>query len=119
MCILTFQSAQRDASTTGSTQAHTYAQTGNVEGLTEVVNKLGNLVNAKDANGWTPLHEGARGGYEDIVKILVEKGADINAKTTGEGGRSALYIAIEENGEDSPIVEFLESLGAISLGPDL
>lgn len=53
------------------------------------------------------------------MKILVEKGADINAKTTGEGGRSALYIAIEENGEDSPIVEFLESLGAISLGPDL
>jgi len=113
------KSAIRDTSTTGSTQAHKYAQDGNVEGLTEVVNKIGNLVNAKDANGWTPLHEGARGGFEDIVKVLVEKGADINEKTAGDGGMSALYIAIEENGEDSPIVEFLESLGALSLGPDL
>eukprot|EP00555_Chaetoceros_dichaeta_P002645 CAMPEP_0198249708 /NCGR_PEP_ID=MMETSP1447-20131203/1137_1 /TAXON_ID=420782 /ORGANISM="Chaetoceros dichaeta, Strain CCMP1751" /LENGTH=490 /DNA_ID=CAMNT_0043934395 /DNA_START=116 /DNA_END=1588 /DNA_ORIENTATION=+ len=113
------RSAQRDSSTTGSTQAHQYAMDGNVEELTKVVNKLGNLVNAKDANGWTPLHEGARGGFEDVVKVLVEKGADINAVTKGEEGRSALYIAIEENGEDSAIVEFLESLGAISLGPDL
>jgi len=113
------KSAKRDTSTTGSTQAHRFAQDGDVEGLTKVVGKLKHLVNAKDANGWTPLHEGARGGFEDIVKVLVEKGADINQKTEGEDGRSALYIAIEENGEDSPIVEFLESLGALSFGPDL
>jgi len=80
---------------------------------------LGHLVNAKDENGWTPLHEGVRGGFEEVVKILVEKGADINQTTGGAGGMSPLYIAREENGDDSPIVEFLESLGALSIGPDL
>ena len=91
-----------------------------MEGLSKVIDKLGNLVNAKDANGWTPLHEGARAESVDVVKVLIEKGADINQTTEkGPHGRSPLYIAIEENGEDSPIVEFLESLGALAIGPEL
>lgn len=114
------RSANRNSSTTGSTEAHKYAQEGNVEGLSKVIDKLGNLVNAKDANGWTPLHEGARAESVDVVKVLIEKGADINQTTEkGPHGRSPLYIAIEENGEDSPIVEFLESLGALAIGPEL
>jgi len=113
------KSAQRDDSATGSTQAHKFAQEGNTAGLTKVVSKLGHLVNKEDSNGWTPLHEGARGGFEDIVKVLVDKGADINKTTGGQNGKSALYIAIEENGDDHPIVEFLENLGALSIGPDL
>ena len=28
----------------------------------------------------TPLHEAAYGGRTDAVKILIEKGADVNAK---------------------------------------
>ena len=28
----------------------------------------------------TPLHRAAAGGHTDIVKILIEKGADVNAK---------------------------------------
>ena len=28
----------------------------------------------------TPLHLAAFGGHTDIVKILIEKGADVNAK---------------------------------------
>jgi len=102
--VLAFQCAIWDTSTTSSTQAHKYAQDGNVEGLTEVVNKIGNLVNAKD------LHEGVRGGFQDIVKVLVEKGADINEKPSAVNGMSALYIAIEENDKDSPIVEFLKGM---------
>lgn len=113
------KSTNRNSSTTGSTQLHKFAQDGDVAGLAKVVNKLGHLVDAKDSNGWTPLHEGARGGYEQVVKVLVDKGADINKTTGGIDGKSALYIAIEENGEDHPIVDFLESLGALSIGPDL
>ena len=92
---------------------------GDVDGLKEVVDKLGNLVNAKDENGWTPLHEGTRSGYEDVVKVLIVKGTDINQTTGGSNGMSPLYIAREEHGDDSPIVEFLESLEALSIGPEL
>ena len=28
----------------------------------------------------SPLHRAAYGGHTDIVKILIEKGADVNAK---------------------------------------
>jgi ankyrin repeat protein len=38
-------------------------------------------VNAKDRFGWTPLIKAAMFGYNDIVKILLDRGADVNAKT--------------------------------------
>ena len=31
-------------------------------------------------NQWTPLHLAAYGGNADIVKVLLEEGADVNAK---------------------------------------
>lgn len=43
--------------TTGSTPAHTAAQKGSVDVLAEHLAKQKDLVHAKDANGWTPLHE--------------------------------------------------------------
>jgi len=113
------KSARKVTNATGSTQAHIFAQSGDLEGLTKVVDELEHLVNAKDKNGWTPLHESVRGGHEEIMKVLIERGANINDKTSGTNGKSALYIAKEVHGEDSGIVEFLESLGALSFGPDL
>ena len=41
--------------------------------------ELGNDVNAVDANGYTALHGAAHRGSNDIVKFLVDKGANINA----------------------------------------
>jgi len=75
-------------------------------------------VNAKDTNGWRPLHEGARGGHLDVVKYLVENGADVNA-TTGSDGGTALYYARRVLEENHPVISFLESLGALDTGPDL
>jgi ankyrin repeat protein len=37
-------------------------------------------VNVQDNYGYMPLHEAARNEHLDIVKILLEKGADINAR---------------------------------------
>lgn len=48
-----------------------------------------------DRGGWTPLHHAAGGDKRAIVEFMVEKGADINARTND--GRSPYNIA-EENG---------------------
>ena len=54
----------------------------------------------------------------DVVKYLVEQGADINAKTKGAGG-SALWWAKQSLEDEDPVVSFLESVGALEIGPDL
>ena len=65
-----------------------------------------------------PLHEGARSGQLEIVKYLVENGADVNEKTGGAGG-TALWWAKKGLGDDHPLIAYLESLGALEIGPDL
>ncbi len=74
-------------------------------------------VNKKDSNGWTPMHEGARSGHKNIIEVLVESGADINAKTNA--GHTALWWSDHQNGEGSAVSQFLRSLGALKLGPEL
>jgi len=38
------------------------------------------LADVKDNYGWTPLHWAAMNGHLEVVKYLVENGADVNAK---------------------------------------
>jgi ankyrin repeat protein len=65
-----------------------------------------------------PLHEGARAGHVEVVKYLVAQGANLNEVTDGTKG-SALWWAKEKHGQDHPVVAFLESVGALDIGPDL
>ena len=55
--------------------------------------------------------------YSCSVKYLVENGADKN-ELTGVG-ESALWWAKKELGNDNPVVELLEDMGALEMGPDL
>ena len=110
---------EKVAFTTGSTPTHTTAQTGNTKLLGEVIDKVEHLLNTKDANGWTPLHEGARAGHEDVVQLLVDRGASINQRTNQGAGGTPLYFSIQDNGEDHPVSQLLLSLGGLSIGPDL
>lgn len=103
---------------TGSTVAHLAAQSGDVDTLAQEISKKKDLINAKDSNGWQPIHEGARGGHLDVVKYLVENGADINAQTHSKGG-TALWWAKHQLDDEHPVVTFLESMGALEIGPDL
>ena len=105
----------------GTTKAHRAAANGDVRTIAHIIKNDKEMIHKKDANGWSPLHESVRGGHVEVVKHLVANGADVNEITghEGEGGVSSLFLAIEEHGEDHPIVEFLESVGALMIGPEL
>ncbi|GMH38703.1 hypothetical protein BSKO_06587 [Bryopsis sp. KO-2023] len=49
------------------------------------------LVNVPDADGFTPLDSAAQGGFVEIVKLLIDAGANVEARDN-DGG-TALYAA--------------------------
>jgi len=50
-------------------------------------------VNAKDEDGRTPLHLAVESANRDIIQLLLDKGADINAKDE-KSGSTALHYAV-------------------------
>lgn len=68
------------------------------------------LINSVDSNDWQALHEAVRGNQYDVVKYLVEMGADIGSKVAG--GNTALSLARKYLDSENPIIEYLVSIGA-------
>jgi hypothetical protein len=76
----------------GRTQLHHCAS----KGLTTSVKRLLSIrninVNVKDdERGSTPLHHAARNGHVEIARLLLQNGAEVNAKSNR--GRTPLYCA--------------------------
>jgi ankyrin repeat protein len=63
--------------------------------LAEALLEAGALVDAPDKDGVTALLWAANRGAVKLVELLLARGADVNAKATGEGyaGRTALMFA--------------------------
>src|SRR5579864_7359792 len=55
------------------------ARLGVVEDVKAIVHRHPDLVGERDETGATALHYAAFGGHRDVVRVLVEAGADINA----------------------------------------
>ena len=55
------------------------AEVGNIDAVKQHL-AAGTDVNAKDKDGWTPLHPASYEGHVEIVELLIGKGADVNAK---------------------------------------
>ena len=72
----------------------------------EIVKSLENGVdvNQTDDEGYSALQAAAENGYLDVVKLLVEKGANVSYK----GEYTALQLA--EMAEQGEIVAYLKSL---------
>ena len=63
-------------------------------------------VNHADENGMTALHGAAKRGYPDVVQVLIDGGADIEARNNL--GRSPLLVACE-NGDVAKVKMLVEA----------
>ncbi|CAD7703204.1 unnamed protein product [Ostreobium quekettii] len=70
---------------------HVAAQEGNCGVGSVLISPLGNDVDAKDMNAWTPLHWAAYNGHVDMVALLMKHEADKDAKN--RGGHTPLHLA--------------------------
>jgi len=61
--------------------------------------KHGARINARNKNGWTPLHYAAFKKNADAVQLLISKGADINAKTYQ--GETVFSLAAKRTDDDA------------------
>jgi ankyrin repeat protein len=77
--------------------------------IVEALLSAGANVHLRRAWAGTPLHDAARRGLTDIVKLLVSCGVDINCKEDYEG-RTPLHVAAENNCLE--VVKYLLSKGA-------
>jgi len=78
-----------------------------------LVEELGADVNARDHNGYTPLHHAASRGDNELIRYLVSKGADV--KAVARSGQTTVDMANGPVQRIEPFpetIKLLESLGA-------
>jgi ankyrin repeat protein len=73
---------------------------------------LGRGVERGGQGGWTPLHLAVAEGQADVVRVLVDAGADLTART--EHNRTPLHIALQYC---PPLVPLLLEFGAVVDAP--
>jgi ankyrin repeat protein/WD40 repeat protein len=85
--------------------------------MVDIVTKLcemGANLDVQDSNGWSALHYAAYFGYDQLVELLVAKGANINNRQDGTNrafdGNTPLMLATNQNNVET--VKLLIRLGA-------
>ena len=72
-------------------------------------------INELDSDGQTVLFKAAERGYTDIIKVLLDRGADLNFRD--KQGKSALHMAIAS--DQYATVKYLLAAGANTTGVDM
>jgi ankyrin repeat protein len=70
-----------------------------------LINKKGTSINLADGEGLFPLHKAVQKGDDNIVNLLLDKKADIEALTTTTTPRTSLMLAAEQ--DKSPMIKLL------------
>jgi len=95
--------------------AHRHVPNGWLPAVRYLVEELGADVNARDHDGYSPLHHAAARGDNELIRYLVEQGADVTV--VSRRGQTTVDMA---NGPVQRIQPFpetvalLESLGAVN-----
>ena len=93
--------------------SHRHVPDGWLPAIKFLVEELGADVNARDHNGFTPVHHAAARGDNELILYFVEKGADVTA--VSRHGMTTVDIANGPVQRTQPFfetVELLEELGA-------
>lgn len=83
---------------------------GNTHRFKSITSLNPELVHYVDKNGWTVLHEAVRSGKLEMVKLILEQGADKDLLTIY--GTSPLNIAKQLLSENHEVIGYLESIDA-------
>lgn len=83
---------------------------GDVPRLEELLTGNRSLVSAVSSDGWTPLHLAAFFGKEEAVRLLLNKGASVQARSTNPMANTPLHAAAA--GRHPEIVKLLLDRGA-------
>ncbi len=83
------------------------AEQGVLEEVRAIVSSHPEFINKKDHSGATALHYAAFGGHRDVAQLLVQHGADVNARDTQYGATPAGWA-----------IEYLREMGGF-LGIEL
>ena len=83
---------------------------GDCEQLETLLTGNRSLVSAMSTDGWTPLHLGAFFGKIDAARLLLNKGAQVNARSTNQMENLPLHAAAA--GRHADVVKLLLDRGA-------
>lgn len=86
----------------------TAAAGGNLGDVKRILLSNPSLIDAEDENGWRAIHEATRAGHADVLRYLIEKGADIKAECNLGTIRE---VAQQELSENHEIFEVLDQFG--------
>jgi uncharacterized protein len=78
------EEAHAHAAARSDLDVHEAAAIGDVERLRELLDEDAALASAWSEDGFTPLHFAAFFGHPEAAKLLVERGADLDARSTNE-----------------------------------
>ncbi len=92
----------------GWSALHMATMNGNQSMLTMLLDVPGANVNIATNEGRTLVHQAAKSGHVDLLRVLVERGAALN--TRNNAGKTALDLALDE--EMLAAAKYLQSVGA-------
>ena len=74
------------------------AKIGDIETIKEILSTDASLIGARDKDGSTPLHCATWKGHKDLVDVLLNFGADVNAENSNDHwGTTPLHAAAHAN----------------------
>jgi ankyrin repeat protein len=88
----------------------TAAAVGNIPFVMKELDRDPALIAGHSPDGWTPLHLAAFFGNEELAKKLIERGAEVDARSTNSMQNTPLHAATA--GRQAQLVELLLNEGA-------